>query len=283
MRRWIRVVLLLVGLSLGCLWIWVPPLAHPAANARKTFVYHRVGILAAQSNAITLILVAAWVLFEAIQRFQHPEPVIMFVSAGIGIAIYLIFGFGLSKEGDNVNTRAAALHVFGDVGASLGVIVAGILILLTGWYRLDPLLSMGIAGLIAIGVWHILRGTTDILLEATPKAINMHGPIADVQTVDAMQDVRDSHVRSITSGIYDLSAHVRRANLQLSECAPILSSLETILREKYHVRHTTFQFEYGSNQGTCREMDGLYFQMASHHDYDSAEAVVPYVKKEECV
>jgi cation diffusion facilitator family transporter len=186
----------------------VPPLAHPPANARKTFGYHSVGILAAQSNAITLILVAAWVLFEAFHRFQHPEPVIVFVSAGIGIAIYLIFGFGLSKEGDNVNTKAGALHVFGDVGASLGVIVAGILISLTGWYRLDPLLS---------------------------------------------------------------------------ECAPILSSLETILHEKYHVGHTTFQFEYRSNQGTCRETDGLYCQMASHHDHDPAEAVVPHVKKEECV
>jgi Co/Zn/Cd efflux system component len=218
MRRWMRVVLLLGVLSLGCLWSWVPLFVHPPANPRKTFGYHRVGILAAQINAITLILVAARVLFEAIQRFQHPEPVTMFVSAGI-----------------------------------------------------------------AIGAWHILRGTTDILLEATPKAINMHGPIADMQTVNAMQDVHDLHVRSITSGIYATSAHVRTANLPLSECAPILSRLETILREEYHVGHTTFQFEYGSNQGTCREMVGLYCQMESNHDHDSAEAVVPHVKKEECV
>jgi len=121
--------------ALGLAWFAAAQADRPA-NARKTFGYHRVGILAAQINAITLILIAFWILYEAVQRFQHPEPVelvIMFLSAGVGIVVNLFIGFGLNKEKDNLNARAAALHVFGDIGASIGVIVAGVIILLTNW------------------------------------------------------------------------------------------------------------------------------------------------------
>lgn len=272
--------------ALGLAWFAAAQAERPA-NARKTFGYHRVGILAAQINAITLILVAVWVLFEAVQRFQHPEPVepvIMFVSAGIGIAINLFIGFGISKEGDNLNAKAAALHVFGDVGASVGVIVAGIIIVLTGWYPMDPILSVGIAVLIAIDAWRILRETTDILLEATPKAINMQKLIADMQAIAGVQEVHDVHVWSITSGMYALSAHVVTSDQPLSACAPILATLETRLRETHHVEHTTLQFECGSNPGACGEMDGLYCQMESSHDHQEEEAAMPNVKtKEESV
>src|SRR3989442_2076252 len=123
-------------------------------NERKTFGYHRVGILAALVNAVTLIVIALAILWEAVQRFQHPEPVqplFMFVSAAIGIGINLFIGFRLQKEGDNLNARAAALHVFGDVAASVGVIAAGIIILLSDWTPADPILSVGIALLIALG------------------------------------------------------------------------------------------------------------------------------------
>jgi len=161
--------------ALGLAWFATAQAERPA-NARKTFGYHRVGILAALINAITLILVAIWILYEAVQRFQHPEPIqplFMFAAAGIGIAINLYIGFGLQKEKENLNARAAALHVFGDVGASLGVIVAGLVILLTGWTPIDPILSVGIAALIALGAWRIVRETTTILLEAVPQDINM--------------------------------------------------------------------------------------------------------------
>jgi len=90
---------------------------------------------------LTLILIAIWILYEAVQRFQHPEPIqplVMFLSAGIGIVVNLYIGFGLQKEKDNLNMRAAALHVFGDVGASVAVIVAGLIILFTGWTPADP-------------------------------------------------------------------------------------------------------------------------------------------------
>src|SRR5437867_12869815 len=133
--------------ALGLAWFATIQAERPA-NARKTFGYHRVGILAALINAVTLILIAIGITWEAIQRFQHPEPVqplIMFLSAGIGIVVNLFIGFGLQREGHSLNVRAATLHVFGDVAASVGVVIAGVVILLTGWTLVDPLLSVGIA------------------------------------------------------------------------------------------------------------------------------------------
>src|SRR5437868_14378174 len=120
--------------ALGLAWFATVQAERPA-NARKTFGYHRVGILAALVNAVTLIVIALVISWEAVQRLQHPEPVqplVMFLAAGIGIAVNLFIGFGLHKESDNLNVRAATLHVFGDVGASAAVIVAAIIILLTG-------------------------------------------------------------------------------------------------------------------------------------------------------
>ncbi len=182
--------------ALGLAWFATIQAEKPA-NARKTFGYHRVGILAAMVNAVTLIVIAFAILLEAIQRFQHPEPVqplIMFLAAGIGIVLNLYIGFGLMQEANNLNVRAAMLHVFGDVGASVGVIVAGIIILLTGWTFVDPLLSVGIAVLIAVGAWRILRETTDILMEAVPRGLSMQNLVKDMRSVEGVQDVHDLHV-----------------------------------------------------------------------------------------
>src|SRR5260370_14950325 len=136
--------------ALGLAWFATAQTERPADD-RKTFGYHRVGILAALINAVTLILVTGWILWEAVGRFQHPEPVqpmVMFISAGIGIVVNLFIGFGLQRECDNLNIRVVALHVFGDVGASIAVIVAGGVILLYYWYPSDPVLSLWISRLI---------------------------------------------------------------------------------------------------------------------------------------
>ncbi len=249
--------------ALGLAWFATAQAERPA-NARKTFGYHRVGILAALANAITLILIAVFILYEAVQRFQHPEPIqplFMFVSAGIGIAVNLYIGFGLQKEGDNLNARAAALHVFGDVGASVGVIVAGLIILLTGWTVVDPVLSVAIAGLIAVGAWRIVRETTDILLEAVPKGIDMPQLVTDMKGVAGVQDVHDLHVWGITSGMAALSCHVLIDDALISESSAILQALETMLSEKYGIGHSTIQFECHAHQEQYCSVDGLYCQM----------------------
>jgi cobalt-zinc-cadmium efflux system protein len=267
--------------ALGLAWFATAQAERPA-NARKTFGYHRVGILAALINAITLLLVTGWILYEAIQRFQHPEPVqplFMFASAGVGIAVNLSIGFGLNKEQENLNAKAAALHVFGDVGASVGVMVAGLVILLTGWTPMDPILSVGIAILIAIGAWRIVRETTDILLEATPKDINLPALVADMKQVPEVSSVHDVHVWSITSGMYALSAHIQTANVPLSECTPIMLRLENMLRDNYRIGHSTLQFECDGRPDKCSEVDGLYCQMEETHDHRQAEATVSPIEK----
>ena len=263
--------------ALGLAWFATAQAERPP-NAHRTFGYHRVGILAALVNALTLIVITGWILWEAVQRFQHPEkvePVVMFVAAGIGIAVNLFIGFGLQKESSNLNVRAAALHVFGDVGASVAVIAAGAIILLSGWNLADPLLSIGIAVLIAVGAWRVLRETTDILLESVPKEINLSGLVRDMMRVRGVQDVHDLHVWCIASNMYALSCHAQIDDLPLSESAPILTSLETILREKYSIGHTAIQFECHSHQGRCCEADGLYCQMEMarcEHEHEHGEA-----------
>ena len=264
--------------ALGLAWFATAQAERPA-NASKTFGYHRVGILAALVNAVTLIVIALAILWEAVQRFQHPQPVqplVMFLSAGIGIAVNLFIWFGLQKEGNNLNVRAAALHVFGDVGASVAVIVAGVVILLSGWYPADPILSIGIAGLIAVGAWRILRETTDILLEAAPKDIPLSELVRDMLRVPGVQDVHYLHVWCISSGMYALSCHVSIADLPPSQSASILQSLETMLREKYRIGHTTIQFESHAHEQAYCSVNGLYCQMDNcregHEEHDHSHA-----------
>jgi cobalt-zinc-cadmium efflux system protein len=264
--------------ALGLAWFATVQAERPA-NERKTFGYHRLGILAAFVNAVTLIVIALVILWEAIQRFQHPQPVqplIMFLSAGIGIAVNLYIGFGLHKESDNLNVRAATLHVFGDVGASAAVIVAGIIILLTGWTIADPILSVGIAALIGIGAWRILRETIDILMESVPKDISISNLVDDMVSVDGVQEVHDLHVWSIASNMNALSCHALIKDLPLGDSSAILQSLKGMLSEKYRISHTTIQFECDAHQGNCCEMDGLYCRMetakdlCNGHSHDSA-------------
>ena len=264
--------------ALGLAWFATIQAERPA-NARKTFGYHRVGILAAMVNAVTLIVIAFAILLEAIQRFQHPEPVqplIMFLAAGIGIVVNLIIGFGLLKEANNLNVRAAMLHVFGDVGASAGVIVAGIIIFLTGWTIVDPLLSVGIAVLIAVSAWRILRETTDILLEAVPKGLSMPNLVRDMKSVEGIQDVHDLHVWSITGNMYALSCHALIADLAPSDSSAILQSLNTMLSEKYHIGHATIQFECDPHQETYCAVNGLYchLETAENCNHDHSERPV---------
>lgn len=254
--------------ALGLAWFAVAQAERPS-NDRKTFGYHRVGILAALANAVTLILIAFVIVWQAVQRFQHPEPVqplIMFLSAAIGIVVNLFIGFGLRKERVGLNERAAMLHVFGDVGASAGVIIAGIIILLTGRTIVDPLLSIGIAVLIAVGAWRILRETTDILLEAVPRELSMSDLVRDMLKIKGVQDVHDLHVWCITSNMYALSCHAMIDDVPQSKSSLILQSLNNMLHERYHIGHATIQFECNPHIEQCCSVDGLYCQMETHDD-----------------
>jgi len=232
--------------ALGLAWFTTVQADRPA-DAQKTYGYHRTGILAALANAVTLILIVGAIGYEAVQRFQHPEkvtPWLMFVAAAVGIIVNLYIGFGFRKEdGENLNVRAAMLHVFGDVGASIGVIVGGVIILLSAWYPADPLISLFIAALIAWGAWQILRETVDILMEAAPKGLNVAQMVRDMIREPEVRDVHDLHVWSIAGGMRALSAHVQVADQPVSQCDPLLVRLGTMLQRNYQIDHATIQVE----------------------------------------
>lgn len=234
-------------IALGLAWFATMQAERPA-DANKTFGYHRTGILAALVNAATLIVIVLVIAFEAFQRFQHPErvtPALMFVAAAVGIIINLYIGFSLRSEtGHNVNVRAAMLHVFGDVAASAGVIIGGLIILFARWYPADPLISLFIAALIASGAWTILRETVDILMEATPRDLNVAQMVRDMALEPDVSDVHDLHVWSIAGGMRILSAHIQvDGDAPMSRGDLLIGKLNHMLEERYGITHTTIQLE----------------------------------------
>ena len=233
--------------ALGLAWFATVQAQRPA-DARKTFGYHRTGILAALLNALALVLIVVFIGYEAIRRIHDPPavaPTLMFVSATIGIAINLFIGLGLRDSSEtNLNVRAAMLHVFGDVAASVGVIVAGLAISLARWYAADAVISLAIAVLVAKSAWDVMRETIDILMESTPKDVDMARLVDDIACVPGVSDIHDLHVWSIAGGMRSLSAHLRiEGDLVLSECDALLEAINAVLAVRYRIAHTTIQFE----------------------------------------
>jgi cobalt-zinc-cadmium efflux system protein len=252
-------------IALGLAWFAAAQSNRPA-NERKTYGYHRTGILAALANAVTLIAVVGGIAFEAAQRLRHPQPVtpwLMVVAALIGIAVNLYIGFGLRTEnGHNLNVRAALLHVFGDVAASVGVIIGAIIILLTGWRLADPLISLVIAVIIAVNAWGVLRETVDILMEATPRGLNIEALVNEVSAMDGVAGLHDLHVWSIAGGMRLLSAHVQVAtDCSVGTCDALLSRINHVLHEHYDIGHATIQFE----GAPCATQDR--FCIIAEHDH----------------
>lgn len=230
--------------AIGLSWFAMHQSQKPASE-KFTYGYHRSGILAAFINAMTLIVVAVVILFEAIDRFRNPQPVgstWMFISASVGLCMNLYLGLGLSKE-DNINVKSAVLHMIGDAVASAGVILGGIIILFTGWYSIDPILSVLIGFLIAFGAWKIVKQTVGILMEGTPRGISLEEVIEKICSVKGVLNVHDLHVWSITRGKNALSCHVVLSNLvNFQESQFILREIEHKLQHQ-GIGHATIQLE----------------------------------------
>lgn len=230
--------------AIGLSWYAMVQAKKPP-NAKMTFGYHRAGILAAFINALSLIVIALVILWQAFDRFQNPEPVgstWMFISASVGLLLNLYLGFGLSKE-DNINVRSAVLHILGDAAASAGVIVGGLVILWTGWYLIDPILSVLIALLIGFGAWKIMKQTISILMEATPSGVDLQAVAEVIRTIPGVHGVHDLHVWSLTSGKNALSCHVvLDGHLTIRDSQQILRNIEhNLLHQK--ITHVTIQTE----------------------------------------
>ncbi len=230
------------GVALALLAIWFA--ARPA-TARQTFGYYRMEILAAVVNAVVLFGLAAFILLEAWRRFgQEPEIVIgpMLVVALIGLAANL-FSARLLRESakQSLNMRGAYLEVLGDALGSVAVVVAAIVIAVTGLRAADAIASALIGLLIVPRTWSLLKEAVDVLLEATPKGVDMAHVRQHILDAPGVSGVHDLHAWTITSGMNVVSAHVVLQDG--APATPALESLSACLADDFDIEHSTFQIE----------------------------------------
>ncbi len=226
------------------------------ADPSKTFGYQRAGVLAALVNASTLIVIAIWIGMEAVHRLSSPvvvQPKLMMVVAAAGVAMNGAIAALLWGVARDVNLRSAFLHMAGDTLSTAAVIAGGAGILWTGQNWIDPVLSLLIAALILWSSVGIVRETLNILLEGTPRGVSIAAIRAGMESVDGVVDVHDLHVWSLGSRSHALACHVTIADIPPSESACILVKLNHVLREHFHIGHTTIQFEH---EGCIERQEG---------------------------
>ncbi len=231
-----------LALALGAAW-----LARRPPTPSRSFGLYRAEVLAALVNAGTLVAISLYIFKEAFSRLGDPPT----VSTGpmLGIAILGLLAnaasaWVLMRGGGhvhNLNTRAAFLHVVGDMLGSVGAIAAAVIMMLTGWYIVDPILSAGIGGLILWSSWRLMRESVDVLLESAPSRIDVPALEAAMASVRGVSDIHDLHVWTLTSGVVALSSHVEIRDGE--EWHDVLDALGVLLREEFGINHVTLQPE----------------------------------------
>jgi cobalt-zinc-cadmium efflux system protein len=235
-------------LALLLSWVAVFIQTRPP-SATKTFGYHRAGVLAAFVNALTLVVIAFYIFYEALMRMRDPvavHPQIMIWVAVIGVVMNGVIAWVLFRAAHDVNIRSAFIHQLGDTLSTAAVIIGGWVILWTGKTWVDPALSLGIGCLILWSSSGIIRETLNILLEGAPQGLSSERIAASLTAVAGVRDVHDVHVWSIGSDTHALSCHVQIDDITLSESEIILRQVKDILTAEYHIMHTTIQFENGN-------------------------------------
>ena len=239
-----------LGLALFAAWMSQKP-----ATPRRTYGYYRIEILAALANAVVLFLMAFFILYEAYRRFQEPPEVAslpMLAVAAVGLVVNLVGIAMLRKASDeSLNMKGAYLEVVGDLLGSVGVLVAGVVMLTTGWYYADPLFGVGIGLFILPRTWGLMRQAVDVLLEATPAHINLAEVEKALLAVEGVASAHDLHVWTITSGIDAMSGHVVLADGVAPEAAErVAERAAAAVKEKFNVVHSTIQVERTSRQSS---------------------------------
>jgi cobalt-zinc-cadmium efflux system protein len=216
------------------------------ANDQKTFGYQRAGVLAAFVNALTLVVLSAWIAFTAIHRLSEPvavQPKLMMVVAAAGVLMNGTVAMLLWRSAGDVNIRSVFLHMLGDTLSTAAVIAGGAAILFTGHSWIDPVLSILIAAMILWSSVGIVRETLNILLEGTPRNLQLGEVRTAMESVEGVLNVHDLHVWSLGSQSHALASHITIAEMPMSECSNILQGINGALRERFHITHTTIQFE----------------------------------------
>ena len=231
--------------------------AEKESSNKMTFGFHRVEILAALVNGATLFLLTIWIAYEAYQRFSAPSPInslqmlwIAIMGLAVNISTALILK-GASKR--SINIRSAFLHMLGDTLSSAGVIIAALVIYIKGWLFVDPLISIMICIPIWIWSYNLIMESVDVLLEATPKGIDIDEVRKSLLAIENVCDVHDTHIWTLTSGTFAMSAHVCVSDLHISETAVILDKINEVLNGQFRIGHNTIQFEcVGNCIAACR-------------------------------
>lgn len=230
------------GLALALLAI---RFAERPATPERTYGYYRLEILAALTNGVVLIAISLYILYEAYERFLHPPKVqsgAMLAIAFVGLVVNLLGIYLLrAASEESLNMKAAYFEVFYDMLASVGVIAAGIIMLTTGWYYADPLISAGIGLFILPRTWLLLRDAVGVLLEGTPADVNLTALRETIQSVAGVADVHDLHVWSLTSGVNAMSVHTVLADHALHD--EVLAAVRQQVTSEFKIVHATVQVE----------------------------------------
>ncbi|NIO09209.1 MAG: cation diffusion facilitator family transporter [Deltaproteobacteria bacterium] len=229
-----------LGLSLCAFQI-----ARRPATPQKTFGYHRLEIVAALVNGLVLWLIVGVIFHEAFHRFFTPpqvQSVGMLAIATMGLAVNIVAGFILYRSHhESLNVHSAFLHVVGDALGSVGAMVAALIMIYTGWYLADPLISIFIGGLILYTSWGLIKESADILMQSVPRGISLDQVKEAMEGVTGVMKVHDLHIWAVTSGVFTLSAHaVVNGERDFHQ---VLSDMEKTLSERFDIRHTTIQLE----------------------------------------
>lgn len=252
-----------LGLTLLSAWIALRPASH-----RKTYGYHRWEILAALINGAALFGIAGWVVIEAVQRIQHPEPIragLFLVVAAAGLLVNLVsLGILHGIRDGSLNTRGAYLHVLGDVLGSVGALAAAAIIATTGWTLADPIISVALALLILVGAWRLVRESTDILLDSVPGHVSMPEVHRRILAVPGVTAVHDLHVWGVTSQLIAMSGHAIVPDLDTHPAV-----LERIRAEmcQLGIGHVTIQLEVQHECEEVRAVAGSTVGQHQHHGH----------------
>jgi cobalt-zinc-cadmium efflux system protein len=221
-------------------------IAQSPSTSSRTFGYHRATILAALINALSLVLIALYIFWEAYSRLGETQPVnshLMIGVAFIALVLNSVIAFSLRKGTHDLNTRSAYIHMLGDALASIGVIIAGVIILFTGAYWADSAVSVLIGLFILWSSWGVIREATDVLLESAPKDLDMIQVEKTIRNIPGVLDMHDLHVWTISSGMLACSCHAIVSRKTVEDGQQVIKDIVAQLKDRFHIGHTTIQVE----------------------------------------